>query len=193
MVSAVMEEIPSDQSPRPKRRATRKDVPNLRSLPADVGGELVQLFKLLADETRLQVLFYLLQENELNVGTLCALLNQSQPAVSHHLALMRVAGLIEMRRDGKHNFYRVRTEKFHQYREVLESVWPKLPRIPTLSSWLNPDNHHHLDGDDASDIAAELRGGSDRDLRPAADLNAGPELGGADDHSAGDGTDDDQA
>lgn len=155
MVSAVMEEIPSDQSPRRKRRSSPKDLPKLRSLPTDVGGELVQLFKLLADETRLQVLFYLLQETELNVGTLCALLQQSQPAVSHHLALMRVAGLIEMRRDGKHNFYHVRTEKFHQYREVLESVWPKLPRIPTLSSWLNPD-HPDL-GDDAShDVTSDV-------------------------------------
>ena len=122
MVSAVMEEIPSDQSPRRKRRSSPKDLPKLRSLPTDVGGELVQLFKLLADETRLQVLFYLLQETELNVGTLCALLQQSQPAVSHHLALMRGAGLIDMRRDGKHNFYRIQTSKLAQCRSLLQGL-----------------------------------------------------------------------
>jgi ArsR family transcriptional regulator len=74
--------------------------------------ELGQVFKLLADETRLRILMYLAQEGELNVTALCERLNQSQPAVSHHLALMRVAGLIGPRRDGKHNYYSVRAEHF---------------------------------------------------------------------------------
>lgn len=75
--------------------------------------ELCQVFKLLADETRLRVLFYLAREEELNVTELCERLHQSQPAVSHHLALMRVAGIIEPRRAGKHNYYSVRKEHFH--------------------------------------------------------------------------------
>ena len=76
--------------------------------------DLVQVFKLLADETRLKILMYLLREQELHVSALCDRLNQSQPAVSHHLALLRVAGLIEPRRDGKHNFYSVREKHFHK-------------------------------------------------------------------------------
>ena len=50
--------------------------------------ELAQVFKLLSDETRLRILFYLaLSENrELHVTDLCQRLGQSQPAVSHHLA-----------------------------------------------------------------------------------------------------------
>ena len=75
-------------------------------------AELVKLFKLLADETRLRVLMALLREQELNVTTICQRLDQSQPAVSHHLALLRGAGIIESRREGKHNFYRVRREHF---------------------------------------------------------------------------------
>jgi ArsR family transcriptional regulator len=75
--------------------------------------DLVQVFKLLADETRLKVLLYLMQEGELHVSALCERLHQSQPAVSHHLALLREAGLIEPRRDGKHNFYSVKKSKFH--------------------------------------------------------------------------------
>lgn len=74
--------------------------------------DLVQIFKLLSDETRLRVLLYLAREGELHVSALCDKLQQSQPAVSHHLALLRVAGLIESRRDGKHNFYRVRARHF---------------------------------------------------------------------------------
>ena len=76
--------------------------------------QLVQVFKLLSDETRLRVLMYLMRENELHVTALCDRLQQSQPAVSHHLALLREAGLIEARRDGKHNFYSVRTDRFHR-------------------------------------------------------------------------------
>lgn len=76
--------------------------------------DLVQIFKLLADETRLKILMYLMRESELHVSALCERLGQSQPAVSHHLALLRVAGLIEPRRDGKHNFYSVKTKHFHR-------------------------------------------------------------------------------
>lgn len=76
--------------------------------------DLVQIFKLLSDETRLKILLYLAREGELHVTALCDRLGQSQPAVSHHLALLRVAGLIEPRRDGKHNYYSVRQEHFHE-------------------------------------------------------------------------------
>jgi ArsR family transcriptional regulator len=85
--------------------------------------DLVQVFKLLSDETRLKVLMYLLQEGELHVSALCERLHQSQPAVSHHLALLREAGLIEPRRDGKHNFYSVRKSRFHRLiQELFESM-----------------------------------------------------------------------
>ena len=77
----------------------------VQPLADDTAQEFVQVFKLLADETRVRILHYLLQQEEFNVRTLCELLGQSQPAVSHHLALLRMAGLIECRRDGKHNFY----------------------------------------------------------------------------------------
>jgi len=75
--------------------------------------DLVQVFKLLADETRLKILMGLLREGEMHVSAMCDMLNQSQPAVSHHLALLRVAGIIEPRRDGKHNFYSVCQDRFH--------------------------------------------------------------------------------
>src|SRR6476661_3240087 len=84
--------------------------------------ELVQLFKLLADETRLRVIYYLMQQNEINVRTFCRLLRQSQPAVSHHLALLRAAGIIECRRDGKHNFYRLMLKKCEAYLDAVFDV-----------------------------------------------------------------------
>lgn len=76
--------------------------------------DLVQTFKLLSDGTRLKILLYLMREDELHVTALCERLQQSQPAVSHHLALLRDSGLIAPRRDGKHNFYSVKREHFHR-------------------------------------------------------------------------------
>ncbi len=89
-------------------------------LSTQLEKDLVQVFKLLSDETRLRILMYLIRENELHVTALCDRLGQSQPAVSHHLALLRVAGLIEARRAGKHNFYSVRKSHFHR---LLEEVF----------------------------------------------------------------------
>src|ERR1700757_2390109 len=66
---------------------------------------VADLLKQVSDPTRLQVLM-LLNEKERNVSELCADLGtQSQPAVSHHLALLRHGRLIEPRRSGKHNIY----------------------------------------------------------------------------------------
>jgi ArsR family transcriptional regulator len=90
--------------------------------------DLVQVFKLLSDETRLRILLYLSRAEELHVTALCDLLGQSQPAVSHHLALLRVAGLIEPRREGKHNFYSIRSEHFHSLMEQLFGGLPEEKR-----------------------------------------------------------------
>jgi len=68
---------------------------------------LTEVFKLLADKSRLKILLALAQTGEMHVSALCEMLGQSQPAVSHHLTLLRMTGLVGYRRDGKHNYYRV--------------------------------------------------------------------------------------
>ena len=68
---------------------------------------IVQIGRMLSDGTRVRILYYLIHEAELNVKQLCGYVQQSQPAVSHHLKLLRLAGLVEPRRDGKHNFYSI--------------------------------------------------------------------------------------
>src|SRR5258707_4385892 len=111
MIANVMEPVAT------KRRAA---IPELSD---QLEKDLVQVFKLLSDETRLRILMYLAREDELHVTALCDKLGQSQPAVSHHLALLRVAGLIEARRDGKHNFYSVRVKHFHRLmKEIFEGL-----------------------------------------------------------------------
>jgi DNA-binding transcriptional ArsR family regulator len=62
------------------------------------------LLKHISDPTRLQVIS-LLSERERHVRGLCEELTQRQPAVSHHLTLLRLGGIIDRRRQGKNNFY----------------------------------------------------------------------------------------
>jgi DNA-binding transcriptional ArsR family regulator len=82
---------------------------------------VAELLKQVSDPTRLQVLM-LLSEKERNVTELCSDLGtQSQPAVSHHLALLRHGRLIEPRRAGKHNFYAL-TDAGRQLAMVVNSV-----------------------------------------------------------------------
>lgn len=82
---------------------------------------VADLLKQVSDATRLQVLM-LLSEQERNVSELCTDLGtQSQPAVSHHLALLRHGRLIEPRRDGKHNFYGL-TDAGRELARVVNSV-----------------------------------------------------------------------
>lgn len=86
--------------------------------------DLTKIFKLLSDETRIRILLHLARRREIHVRALCDLLHQSQPAVSHHLALLRVAGLIDSRKEGKHNYYHIQPERFH---DLLHDVFDALP------------------------------------------------------------------
>src|SRR4051794_17296404 len=78
------------------------------------------LLKQVSDPTRLQVIL-MLAEGEKHVGALCETLNQSQPAVSHHLALLRHGGIIPPRRQGKNNFYPL-TEAGEQLASIVKTT-----------------------------------------------------------------------
>ncbi len=101
-----------------------------------VAAQLVGFFKLLADETRLRILHYLLLAQEYHVRALCDLLGQSQPAVSHHLALLRAAEILECRRSGKHNFYRLRTDRFQELLDVVFAGVPAAERQVRFGKYL---------------------------------------------------------
>jgi ArsR family transcriptional regulator len=92
--------------------------------PEKLVHDIGQMAKLLADETRLRILYFLTQRDELHVRALCELLGESQPAVSHHLALLRTAGIINRRRQGKHNFYYL---QLHRFSGMLDSLFATMP------------------------------------------------------------------
>ncbi len=62
------------------------------------------IFKMMSDSTRIQI-FWLLCHCEQCVINISALLDMSSPAVSHHLKLLKTAGLVISRREGKEVYY----------------------------------------------------------------------------------------
>lgn len=70
---------------------------------------LATLFKALADDTRLKVVYALSQENELCVCDVAAIIGSSNATASHHLRLLKNIGLAEYRREGKMVFYRLQS------------------------------------------------------------------------------------
>jgi len=103
---------------------------------------IVQFCKMLSDPTRLKIMQYLSQNKELHVTALCDLLNQSQPAVSHHLALLRSSSLISPRRDGKHNFYSVCDEHIGSVLTELSTAIGVEPTTKTEDATSTPANYY---------------------------------------------------
>ena len=66
--------------------------------------------KALADETR-QKIMKLCCCQRLSVGEIVERLNVTQPTVSHHLAILREAGLVDVCEEGKQTYYRLNQER----------------------------------------------------------------------------------
>jgi DNA-binding transcriptional ArsR family regulator len=69
----------------------------------------VATLKLLADETRLRIVWNLLH-GEHNVNELADHLHMQPAAISHHLAKLRLAGVVRTRRDGNRIYYAARDQ-----------------------------------------------------------------------------------
>jgi DNA-binding transcriptional ArsR family regulator len=73
----------------------------------------VEIFKMLADATRVRIVLAL-RDGELSVNTLADVVGKSPPAVSQHLAKLRLARLVTTRHEGNRVFYRLANEHAHQ-------------------------------------------------------------------------------
>ncbi len=75
-------------------------------------GEVVRTLKSAAEPTRLRLLA-LLSHGEFTVGELCAIVDHSQPALSHHLRLLTEAGLLDRFREQRCIYYRAPVKGRH--------------------------------------------------------------------------------
>jgi ArsR family transcriptional regulator len=81
-----------------------------------------QFFKMLSDETRLRCLILIAREERVSVGELCIALNQSQPKISRHLAILRQSGVLLDERAGQSVYYRVNSELPGWMRKVITGL-----------------------------------------------------------------------
>ncbi|HTX95006.1 MAG TPA: metalloregulator ArsR/SmtB family transcription factor [Mycobacterium sp.] len=105
---------------------------------------IVEVFRMLADATRIQVL-WALAECELSVNELAENVGKPAPSVSQHLAKLRMARLVRTRRAGTTIYYSLENEHVRQL--VVDAVFNAEhagPGVPT----------HHRDDLTVRGIAA---------------------------------------
>lgn len=90
-------------------------------LASDQAAELARVFKALGDPVRLQLLSMIASRagGEVCVCDLTPAFDLSQPTISHHLKLLREAGLIEGQRRGTWVYYRLVPETTDRLADIL--------------------------------------------------------------------------
>lgn len=83
----------------------RVEAAKAQLLPGEELEQLTQLFRLLGDPTRARLLYALLEAGELCVCDISAATGTPETNVSHALRLLRTAGIVKARRDGRMMFY----------------------------------------------------------------------------------------
>jgi ArsR family transcriptional regulator, zinc-responsive transcriptional repressor len=91
--------------------AGNQSVPGI--LPADQVALAVEVFRMLADGTRIQILWALI-DGELSVNELASTIGKPGTSVSQHLAKLRMARLVRTRRDGTQIFYQLENDHVRQ-------------------------------------------------------------------------------
>jgi ArsR family transcriptional regulator len=91
-----------------KAKTTTETAP--KKIPERLIKDLTAVFRMLSDKNRLKIVLALAANGHMHVKGLCELVSQTQPAVSHHLTLMRSIGLVDFDREGKMNRYRLASD-----------------------------------------------------------------------------------
>ena len=93
--------------------------PETEPLTVPERDELAARFKALADPTRVAIINCPSAADEVCVGNLTETFDLSQPTISHHLKILRDAGLVESSRRGTWAYYRLVPETISALRGAL--------------------------------------------------------------------------
>jgi len=97
-----------------------KQVCTARRLADEHADLVVEVFRMLADSTRVQLL-WAMADREMSVNDLAARVGKPAPSVSQHLAKLRMARLVRTRREGTQVFYRLENDHVRQL--VMDAVY----------------------------------------------------------------------
>ena len=96
---------------------------NVKTLPLSrlqARDEHVEAFKTLAHQSRLQIFFFLVKAKaEVAAGDIQAQLEIPGPTLSHHLDILRRAGLVQSRREERYIYYSPRAEMVSELVRIL--------------------------------------------------------------------------
>ncbi|MEK5357927.1 ArsR/SmtB family transcription factor [Paenibacillus sp. FSL L8-0709] len=76
--------------------------------------DMAQIFKVLADQTRLKITYALCDEDELCVCDVSNIIGSTMATASHHLRLLRNMGIAKYRKEGKLVFYSLEDQQLKQ-------------------------------------------------------------------------------
>ncbi|MBI2982909.1 MAG: metalloregulator ArsR/SmtB family transcription factor [Chloroflexi bacterium] len=94
-----------------------------RRMPAERVEQLTEALKALSDPTRLEIVAILRDATEpVCVCDLTSTFDLSQPTLSHHMARLRQAGLVESEKRGIWAFYRLRSDLPAGARRIVEAI-----------------------------------------------------------------------
>lgn len=92
----------------------------LRERPVEVRDWHVEAFNALAHPTRLRIVFFLARAGrEVTVGELRDVVGAPGPTLSHHLNVLRQAGLLQRRREERYLYYAIRPGRVAELARLL--------------------------------------------------------------------------
>ena len=94
------------------------------SQPDEAAATLASLFKALADPARVKIMSLLLNADEICACDVATGIGKSAATTSHHLNVLRTAGLVASHRRSTWIYYRVQPERIAQLREALRAPSP---------------------------------------------------------------------
>lgn len=95
-----------------------------RLMPQHITAQMAEFFKVFGDQTRIRILQVLFEE-EMCVCDMAYLLGMSQSAISHQLRVLKQAGIVKFRKDGRVVYYSLDDEHIQSifaqgYQHVME-------------------------------------------------------------------------
>ena len=122
-ISGRLRQVPRMALPMAPERERGTCVPLAPRLRPERAEQLTELMKTLADATRLQIVVTLRDLGDAVCVCDCtAFFGLSQPTVSHHLARLRDAGLVDVSRKGGWAYYSLRRDLPAPIRRVIEAL-----------------------------------------------------------------------
>lgn len=90
-------------------------------------------FTAIGDETRQGILLTLLQSelSGIRVGEIAEKVHLSRPSVSHHLQILKDAGIVDMRKEGTRNYYYISADnaQWKQIKDLIELIYDSVIHV----------------------------------------------------------------